>query len=117
VDRQEGEAPDRPAAEIPIIADEAVDKEFGSGALKITPAHDKVDFEVGQRHKLAPIDVLTPTPSSTSSPARSWPGWTVSPAARKAAELLKDLGASSRRSPTRTTSAIPSAPTCRSSRA
>ncbi len=36
-----------PAADIPIIADAAVDKEFGSGALKITPAHDKVDFEVG----------------------------------------------------------------------
>src|SRR5476651_2141292 len=36
-----------PAAEIPIIADTAVDKDFGSGALKITPAHDKTDFEIG----------------------------------------------------------------------
>src|SRR6185503_13582661 len=47
-----------PAAEIPIIADEAVDKEFGSGALKITPAHDKADFEIGGRHQLPIIDVL-----------------------------------------------------------
>jgi valyl-tRNA synthetase len=49
-----------PAAEIPIIADASVDKEFGTGALKITPAHDKVDFEIGQRHQLPPIDVLNP---------------------------------------------------------
>ena len=45
-------------APIPIIGDEAVDRAFGSGALKITPAHDKVDFEVGMRHKLPIIDVL-----------------------------------------------------------
>jgi valyl-tRNA synthetase len=45
--------------EIPIIADTYVDREFGTGALKITPAHDINDFEVGKRHKLAAIDVLT----------------------------------------------------------
>ncbi len=39
--------------EIPIIADEYVDKEFGSGAVKITPAHDPNDFEVGERHRPA----------------------------------------------------------------
>ena len=48
-----------PEAEIPIIADEHVDREFGTGALKITPAHDKADFEIGQRHDLEIIDVLT----------------------------------------------------------
>src|SRR5439155_16582093 len=47
-----------PAAEIPIIADAAVDKEFGTGALKITPAHDKADYEIGGRHNLPIIDVL-----------------------------------------------------------
>ena len=41
--------------EIPIIADEYVDKNFGTGAVKITPAHDPNDFEVGKRHGLAPI--------------------------------------------------------------
>ena len=43
---------------IPIIADEAVEKDFGTGALKITPAHDPVDFAVGQRHNLPFIEVL-----------------------------------------------------------
>ena len=45
--------------EIPIIADALVDREFGTGAVKITPAHDPNDFEVGRRHKLAEIDVMT----------------------------------------------------------
>ena len=44
--------------EIPIIADEYVDKEFGSGAVKITPAHDFNDFEIGKRHDLEFINVL-----------------------------------------------------------
>lgn len=43
---------------IPIIADEYVDKHFGTGALKITPAHDPNDFEVGKRHNLKPIWVI-----------------------------------------------------------
>src|SRR5467141_626043 len=45
--------------EIPIIADEMVDREFGTGAVKITPAHDPNDFELGRRHKLLEIDVMT----------------------------------------------------------
>ncbi len=44
---------------IPIVADEYVDKEFGTGCVKITPAHDPNDFEVGQRHNLETILVLT----------------------------------------------------------
>jgi len=49
--------------EIPIIADEAVDLEFGTGAVKITPAHDPVDFEVGQKHGLELINILNPDAS------------------------------------------------------
>jgi len=45
--------------EIPVIADEMVDREFGTGAVKITPAHDPNDFEAGRRHKLSEIDVMT----------------------------------------------------------
>ncbi len=45
--------------EIPIIGDAMVDREFGTGAVKITPAHDPNDFEVGQRHGLPQIDVMT----------------------------------------------------------
>jgi valyl-tRNA synthetase len=44
--------------EIPIIADEYADPAFGTGAVKITPAHDPNDFEVGQRHDLTPIQVI-----------------------------------------------------------
>ena len=44
--------------EIPIIADDYVDMEFGTGVVKITPAHDPNDFEVGQRHNLAKINIL-----------------------------------------------------------
>ena len=43
---------------IPIIADDYVDMSFGTGALKITPAHDPNDFEIGQRHNFAPIQVI-----------------------------------------------------------
>jgi valyl-tRNA synthetase len=44
--------------EIPIIADEAVDREFGTGALKITPGHDFTDYEIGARHKLPILSML-----------------------------------------------------------
>ncbi|MBV6446620.1 MAG: Valine--tRNA ligase [Nitrosomonas sp.] len=44
---------------IPIIADTYVDKEFGTGCVKITPAHDFNDYQVGQRHHLVPINILT----------------------------------------------------------
>ena len=45
--------------EIPVIADEYVDREFGTGVVKVTPAHDANDYAVGQRHKLPIIGVLT----------------------------------------------------------
>jgi valyl-tRNA synthetase len=45
--------------QIPIIGDEMVDREFGTGAVKITPAHDPDDFEAGKRHDLAQIEVMT----------------------------------------------------------
>lgn len=43
---------------VPIITDEYVDREFGSGALKITPAHDENDYEIGMRHNLKTIDIF-----------------------------------------------------------
>lgn len=46
--------------ELPIIADDYIDKEFGSGVLKVTPAHDPADFEIGQRHKLPSLNVFAP---------------------------------------------------------
>ncbi len=45
---------------IPIIADDFVDREFGTGAVKVTPAHDPNDFEIGERHNLEKINILNP---------------------------------------------------------
>jgi len=45
---------------IPIVADDAVDPAFGTGAVKVTPAHDPTDFEIGKRQGLPSIDVMTP---------------------------------------------------------
>ncbi|AOK16410.1 valine--tRNA ligase [Burkholderia cepacia] len=45
--------------EIPVIADDYVDREFGTGVVKVTPAHDFNDYQVGLRHNLAPIEILT----------------------------------------------------------
>ena len=46
-------------AHLPIVADEHIDIEFGTGVLKVTPAHDKADFEIGQRHGVDAIEVIT----------------------------------------------------------
>jgi len=46
--------------DIPVIADEYVDPDFGSGVVKITPAHDFNDYDIGQRHKLPLINIFTP---------------------------------------------------------
>ena len=45
---------------VPVVADEAVDPAFGTGAVKVTPAHDPADFEIGRRHDLPSIDIMTP---------------------------------------------------------
>lgn len=45
--------------EIPIVGDDTVDMQFGTGAVKITPAHDPLDFEIGQRHNLPTIEAIT----------------------------------------------------------
>jgi valyl-tRNA synthetase len=70
-----------------IIADEYVDKEFGTGALKVTPAHDKNDYELGKKHKLEMIDVLSPD-GTMSAAAQLYIGQDRF-AARK--QIVKDL--------------------------
>ncbi len=59
--------------EIPIIADDYVDPDFGSGCVKITPAHDFNDYEIGQRHGLELINVLTPD-AAVELPGSSYHG-------------------------------------------
>lgn len=58
--------------QIPIIADEYVDKSFGTGALKITPAHDPNDFEIGKRHDLKPIWVIDEEGKMKACPEVPW---------------------------------------------
>src|SRR5438552_3872956 len=82
----------RPLArdKIPIVADEAIDPEFGTGVLKVTPAHDKLDFEIGQRHKLPVIDVLHPDGRVNCPAVPELDGLDRFEARKKAAELLQD---------------------------
>ena len=78
---------------IPIIADEHVDFQFGTGVLKVTPAHDKADFEIGQRHKLPVVDVLTPDAKMTAEAGAELAGLDRFAARKKAAEILEAAGA------------------------
>jgi valyl-tRNA synthetase len=84
----------RPLAreKIPIIADEAIDPEFGTGVLKVTPAHDALDFEIGQRHHLPIIDVLTPDGRINCEAVPELHGLERFKAREKAAELLQARG-------------------------
>jgi len=82
-----------PRAAIPVIGDEAVDKEFGTGALKVTPAHDALDFEIGQRHHLAVRDVLHPDGRINCPECPDLDGMDRFKARVKAAEMLAELGA------------------------
>jgi valyl-tRNA synthetase len=77
--------------EIPIIGDAMVDREFGTGAVKITPAHDPNDFEVGRRHNLEQIDVLTDDAHMNAN-AGAYAGLDRFAARKKIVEDLKGLG-------------------------
>jgi valyl-tRNA synthetase len=76
---------------IPIIGDEHVDFEFGTGVLKVTPAHDKADFEIGKRHGLLTIDVMNPD-ATMNELAGELVGLKRADARKKAVEILKELG-------------------------
>ena len=80
----------RPLAreKLPIIADEAIDPEFGTGVLKVTPAHDKLDFEIGARHKLPMVDVLHPDGRINCPAVPELNGLDRLDARKKAADLL-----------------------------
>jgi len=74
--------------EIPIIADNLVDLEFGTGAVKVTPAHDSNDFEIGQRHKLDSVKVIGEDGKMTKE-AGEFKGLSVKKAREKVLEALK----------------------------
>ncbi len=75
---------------IPIIADTYVDPSFGTGCVKITPAHDFNDYEIGVRHKLEPINIFTPTAHINENAPKKYQGLDRF-AARKA--IVADLEA------------------------
>jgi valyl-tRNA synthetase len=77
--------------EIPIIADEMVDREFGTGAVKVTPAHDPSDFEAGRRHKLPEIDIMTDD-ARMSAAAGPYAGLDRFEARKRVVEDLKTQG-------------------------
>src|SRR5437660_10657223 len=91
----------RPLAreKLSIIADEAIDPEFGTGVLKVTPAHDKVDFEVGQRHNLPIIDVLTENGRINCPAISELHGLDRFEARKRAAEILQEHGLLARSEP------------------
>jgi valyl-tRNA synthetase len=77
--------------EIPVVADSYVDREFGTGAVKITPAHDPNDFEVGKRHNLPEVDVMTPDGRMNQN-AGKYAGLERFAARARIVADLKDLG-------------------------
>ncbi len=80
-------------AEIPIIGDDAIDIAFGTGVLKVTPAHDRTDYEIGQRHGLPAVDVLEPNGKMNALAGRDLAGLDRFEARKQAAELLREAGA------------------------
>src|SRR5207237_860784 len=91
----------RPLAreKIPIIADEAIDPDFGTGVLKVTPAHDTLDFEIGQRHDLPIVDALHSDGRINCSAVPELDGMDRFEAREKAAELLQARGALAKTEP------------------
>ena len=91
----------RPLAreKIPIITDEAIDPEFGTGVLKVTPAHDALDFEIGQRLNLPIVDVLHPDGRINCPAVPELDGLERFEAREKAGELLRARGALAKTEP------------------
>lgn len=76
---------------IKIIADEFVDSEFGTGAVKVTPAHDPNDYEMGKRHNLEFINILTPEGYLNENTPVEYKGLDRFEARKKVVESLKNL--------------------------
>ncbi|HMJ90609.1 MAG TPA: valine--tRNA ligase, partial [Candidatus Acidoferrum sp.] len=84
---------------IPIIGDEHVDFEFGTGVLKVTPAHDKADFEIGQRHALPVVEVIEADGKMNALAGQDLNGLDRFAARKIAVEKLKELGSLEKEEP------------------
>jgi valyl-tRNA synthetase len=78
--------------EIPIVADRAVEKDFGTGAVKVTPAHDFTDAEIGERHDLPRYQIINERGKITELAGKEFEGLRVLEAREKVVEKLKGLG-------------------------
>ena len=84
---------------IPIIGDEHVEFEFGTGVLKVTPAHDKADFDIGLRHKLPQIEVIEANGIMSAAAGADLKGLDRFKARKVAVEKLTELGAMEKEEP------------------
>lgn len=78
--------------EIPIIADDYVDKEFGTGCVKVTPAHDPNDFEISKRHSIEVINILNPDATLNDNVPKEFRGLDRFIARKKVVEMLEQQG-------------------------
>ncbi len=78
--------------EIPVVADDFVESEFGTGAVKVTPAHDPNDYEIGQRHKLAQVRVIDQFARMTEEAGAEFAGLDRYKARDKVVEKFAELG-------------------------
>ncbi|MBX3747957.1 MAG: valine--tRNA ligase [Verrucomicrobiae bacterium] len=78
---------------IPILGDAHIDPQFGTGVLKVTPAHDRADFDIGQRHQLPVLDVLNPDGTLNTLAGAGLAGLDRMTGRQRAAELLESIGA------------------------
>lgn len=76
--------------EIPIIADDSIDPTFGTGAVKVTPAHDPTDFEIGERHKLPAVQIIDSSGHITDKAPSAYHGLEVLEARKR---VIADLTA------------------------
>lgn len=81
-----------PRAKIPLVLDTHVDREFGTGVLKVTPAHDPADWEIGQRHNLPAIDVFNPDATLNALAGDEFAGMDRFKARKVAARKLEEMG-------------------------
>jgi valyl-tRNA synthetase len=84
---------------IPIIGDEHVDFEFGTGVLKVTPAHDKADFDIGQRHDLSAIEVINPDGTMNKLAGQDLAALDRFEARKVAVKKLEEIGALEKQEP------------------
>jgi len=75
-----------------VVADQAVDKDFGTGIIKVTPAHDLTDYEIAQRHKLPSITIIDQHARMSENAGKRYIGLKVAQAREKIVEDLQSLG-------------------------